>query len=280
MSHTSRIPLRLLVVTDGATLPNWLVKCLADLERSGAGTVVVALRAARPDTRKPRRWAFSLYRMIDRHFARRAPDALAAFDPHSAFPGCRVVDLRHDTSLARVLAAEHIDVVLDPFSLLPDAGAADLATYGVWSLSCGDTPVFWDVIEGKPTETRLTIQLKRSETKRVLYSSIACTDPHSLSRAQNHVYWKISAALVRNIQRLWDDPDGFLERSRAGAPVAEATSRPGAPGNLAMLRAGTRLARRCASDRWARAVYRDQWALAYQRSGNGPTVTGAFHTLL
>src|SRR5216110_2399166 len=38
-----RAPLRLLLVTDGGTIPNWLYKCLDAVERSKAATVVLAL---------------------------------------------------------------------------------------------------------------------------------------------------------------------------------------------------------------------------------------------
>lgn len=291
MRHTSRAPLRLLIVTDAGTIPNWLFKSLAAVAGSGAATVVLAARAPRAEPGTLRRVVFSLYQSIDRYLSRRVPDALAPIELQSALPDCRRIDLRPALP-ATLREAERIDIVLDPFSLVPDGGTwlADLATYGVWSIAFGDkgdprtqsTPGFWEVIEGKPsTATRLYIRERGSAPQRSLYASVAATDRHSVSRGQNHIYWKVSAALTRSIQRLWEDPAAFLARlGGAGVPVEVATSRPGAPGNLEMLRAWTSLVRRYASDRWTRALYREQWALAYQRGSSGRPLTGPFETLL
>jgi len=296
MNHTSRAPLRLLVVTAGGTIPNWLYQCLDAVQGSGAATVVLALHAARKEGRKLHRLLFSWYEGIDRYLFRSVPDALAAIDLQSALPTCRVVDLRParagsqplSGSLAHALEAEHIDVVLDPFSLMSDAGLADLSTYGVWSVPFGHsgdprtqcTPAFWEVVEGTPsTETRLCIQWRGSERKRLLYLSVAPTDRRSMSRSQNHVYWKISAALARKIQSLGADPDAFVERLETGTPVDVANGPSSAPGNLEMLRAGACLVRRYAADKWTRTLYREQWVLAYQRGSDRPA-TGLFHTLV
>src|SRR5947208_15802442 len=61
---TSRAPLRLLLVTDGRTIPNWLYKCLDALEESKVATVVLALLAPRTQGRKLRHLLFWLYERI------------------------------------------------------------------------------------------------------------------------------------------------------------------------------------------------------------------------
>src|SRR6266550_7232049 len=234
MKHTSRAPLHLLLVTDGRTIPNWLYQCLHAVEGSNVATVVLALLAARTAGRTLRPLLFSLYERIDRYLFRSDGDALVPIGLQSALPSCRVVNLRH-TALVRALEEEHIDVVLDPFCLLPDAGLADLSTYGVWSVPFGhggdpktrSTPAFWEVIEGRPsTETRLCIQRKGSSGKRVLYLSVAPTDRRSMSRSKSRLYWKVSAALTRNLLGLGQDPDAFVRRLVASAPsdVADALS--------------------------------------------------------
>ena len=301
MNHTSRAPLRLLLVTDGRTIPNWLYKCLDAVEESKVATVVLALLAARNEGRRLRHLLFSLYVRIDRYLFRSDADAFVPIGLHSALPSCRVVDLQHalagsqpvDPALVRALAAEHIDVVLDPFCLLPDAGLADLSTYGVWSVPFGQsgdprtqsTPAFWEVSEGRPsTETRLCVQGKGYTGKRPLYSAVAPTDRRSVSRSKSRLYWRISAALARALLRLGEDPAAFVQRLAASAPVDVVNGPSGAsasaPGNVEMLRAGTRLVRRYASDRWTRTLYREQWALAYRRGNSDRPGTGPFHTLV
>src|SRR6266513_2196224 len=292
MKHPSRAPLHLLLVTDGRTIPNWLYKCLDAVERSKAATVVLALLASRKEGRKFRHLLFSLYERIDRYLFRSDGDALVPIGLQSALPRCRVVNLRH-TAPVRALEEEQIDVVLDPFCLLPDAGLADAPTYGVWSVPFGhsgdprtqSTPACWEVIEGRPsTETRLCVQWKGQSGKRVLYLAVAPTDRRSLSRSKSRLYWRISAALARNLLRLAEDPDAFVQRLAASAPsdVANTPSGApaGAPGNWEMLQAGTRLGRRYASDTWMRTLYREYWTLAYQHGRSYRPATGPFHTLV
>ena len=96
MNHKSRAPLRLLLVTDGRTIPNWLYKCLDAVQGSKVATVVLALLAARNEGRKLRRLLFSLYERIDRYLFRSDGDALVPIGLQSAFPSCRVVNLRQD----------------------------------------------------------------------------------------------------------------------------------------------------------------------------------------
>jgi len=288
--HNSRAPLRLLLVTDGDTIPTWLGKCVQDVERSEAATCVLVLRTAPEEARgvfrfvqRLRQFLFWLYQIVDRRLFRGFPDAHAPINLQSALPKCRLVER------ADLLQAEPLDVVLDPFCLLPDGWLAERSRYGVWSMTFdqnGDqrtqsTPAFWEVIEGRPsTETRLCIHRKGLSKTLSLYVSVAPTNRRSVSRSQNHVYWKISAALARNIQILWEDPDAFLERLKAAASF-DVTRNPSlAPGNLEMLRAGTLLLRRYVADKWTSTLYREQWALAYRHGTGDRLPSGTIHQLI
>jgi len=288
--HNSRAPLRLLLVTDGNTIPTWLFKCVENVERSGAATCVTVLRAAPEDARSTfrfghglRRFLFRLYQNVDRRLFRGFPDAHAPIDLQTALPNRRVLDG------ADLLQEEQLDVVLDPFCLLPNGRLAEPSRYGVWNITFGQsgdqrtqsTPAFWEVIEGRPsTETRLCIQRKGLNNTLSLYESVAPSDRRSVSRSQNHVYWKISAALARKIQILWEDPDAFLERLKAAASF-DVTRNPSlAPGNLEMVRAGTLLLRRYVSDKWISTLYREQWALAYRHGTDDRLLRGTFHQLI
>ncbi len=285
MNEKSHAPLRLLLVTDGGTIPNWLFRCITAVQECGAATVVLAPHAARGEGGLLRRLLFSLYRSMDRHWFRRVPDAIAPVNLKAQLREYRSVDLRN--VLTGTPVAEQVDVVLDPFSLTSDARFSDRSTYGVWSLAFGRrgdprteaTAGFWEVIDGTSTETRLCVTSRAFEAKRVLYCSVAPTDRRSVSRGLNHVYWKISAALARNIQRLWEDPAAFVKRLKTGAPLDETDGASAAPNNLEMLRAWTCLVRRYASDKWMSTLYRKQWVLAYQRGASDSPARGAFQTL-
>jgi len=289
MSHDARARLRLLLVTDGKTIPNWLFKCIQELEQSSAAHVALVLQAAHARERgslgfveRLRQFSFSLYKHVDRLLFRRLPDALTPIDLQSALPDCGELDGADlpGPALGHRLQEERIDVVLDPFSLTPEGYLADLIRYGVWSTTFGEigdprtqsTPAFWEVVEGRPsTETRLCVRWRGCDQRLSLHVSVAPTDRRSVSRSQNHIYWKMSAALVRMMQMLSEDPDAVRERLKAAAPFEVTTKPAQGPGNLEMLRAGISLVRRYASDKWARTFYREQWALAY-RHGNGDSL--------
>src|SRR5207247_1489385 len=64
MHRNSRAPLRLLLVTDGNTIPNWLFKCVENLERSGAATCVTVLQAAPADAPGPFRFLQGSRRLL------------------------------------------------------------------------------------------------------------------------------------------------------------------------------------------------------------------------
>jgi len=291
MNDDSHPPLRVLLVTDGRTIPHWLFKCVEELERSGAATCVLAWQAApgreqrsfRP-IKQVRHVFFFLYQNLDRYLFRNFPDALAPINLQSALPRCRVfngADPRFALSgshlanspLARALQEGQVDVVLDPFSLMPNGCLDDPPKYGVWTTMFGQpndprtqaTPAFWEVIEGRPTtEARLCVHWKGLDKKLVTYTAVAATDRRSVSRSQNLIYWKLAGALARKIQLLREDTDAFPPPPGAAVPGEGATTATVLPGNAEMLRSGTCLVGRYLADKWVGTRYREQWALAYQ----------------
>src|SRR5207249_10279345 len=211
-----------------------------------------------------RRFLFWLYKNVDRRLFRSSPDAHAPIDLRSALPNCRVLDG------ADLLQEEQLDVVLDPLCLLPDGCLAETSRYGVWSVAFGQsgdqgtqsTPAFWEVIEGKPsTETRLCIHRKGLSKTLSLYVSVAPSDRRSVSRSQNHVYWKMSAALARNVQMLWEDPDAFLERLEAAASFDVTRNPSRARATLQCRRRGPSFLGGTVSDRAAILCFAGNWVL-------------------
>ena len=265
-----------------------------EVERSSAAHVVLVLQAATEGGRRTvrlgqhvRQVLYRLHEHLDRRLFRRFPDALAPVNLQTALPNRPV--LGGAELGARTLQEEGIDVVLDLFSLLPDGCFAESSRYGVWTTTFGQsgdpktqlTRGFWEVIEGTPgTETRLCVHGKGFDGKLPLYVSVAPTDRRSVSRSQNHVYWKLAAALAGKIQLLWEDPDAFLERLQAAAPFAIARRPSRAPGNVEVLRACAVLVRRYVSDKWRNARYHEQWALAYQQRVATPLQIGTLQTLM
>lgn len=286
-SGAPRPPLRLLLVTNGGTIPHWLCRCLDDMKRSGSAEVVLVLEAARAAKRRPDSVLYRLHAHFDRLLFRRLPDALAPVSAHTALPHCPIIpqaQLRN-----RPLDDVPIDVVVDPFALLGPDCEAVRPQYGTWTTTFGrsgdpktqSTPGYWEVVEGVPeTETRLCIRQGGIARMLAIYVSVAPTDRRSVSRSQNHVYWKLAAALASKLHALWKDPATFVRGLDAAMPFDAVRLPASAPANRAVVRACTGLVRRYIADKWRHARYRDQWALAYQMDGGIPGRSGTPRTLL
>lgn len=291
MTEANRAPLRVLLVTAGGTIPQWLFKCVEEAERAGATETLLLAHTAGGEpgglahlVERGRSFAFRLYRILDRRLFRRSPDALAPVKLAAAFPN-RQAFPADDPALCQA----GIDVLLDPFSLVPDGPLTERSRYGAWTTQFGDdgdpktqsVPAFWEVVEGRPiTQTRLCLRWKASDQPIALHTSVAATDRRSPARCQNHMYWRLSAALARKLRELWEDPEGFRASLKGATPCQAAPSRRAAPGNAATLRAWTALTRRYVADKWTHALFRDQWALAYQRGRTDRLLLDDFRILL
>ncbi|HXF95930.1 MAG TPA: hypothetical protein VNI61_07480 [Gemmatimonadales bacterium] len=287
-------PLRLLLVTESLSIPSWLATCLAEVERTGRAHVVLIWPAGGDGARRAAgrgrplaRILFRLHQRLDRWLFRRSPDALALVDVRAVLPNRRVLAAADGAALAQL--DPPIDVILDPFSLLPDAWLEGRSRYGVWRVTFGRSgdpatpslPAFREVVEGVPvTEARLHLHDAERGGTRSLYLAVTPTDRRSVSRTLNHAYWKLAAALVRKLQLLAHDRAAF-EAGLEGWDRFRAIPNPSPPPDtVEVLRGWSVLVRRYLSDKWLSARYRDGWVLAYQHgAGEGPA-PGPFRQLL
>lgn len=268
-----RPPLRLLLVTHDETIPTWLGRCLSELARCGIGEVVGVLRTAGGPKRHPGSFLYRVYKDVDRRLFPREPDALAPVRLQTALPECSE---RNDPEVDGP-----VDVVLDPDALLTPAVRTGPARHGVWTLRFGraddprtlSAPGYWEVVEGMPeTETRLCVRLDGVDRVLPLLVSVAPTDRRSVARSQNHIFWKMAAALESTLRQLWADPEPFHHRFDAVTPVDAAPRPTPLPQNLQVLRGCTRLVRRYIADTWRDTRTRAQWALAYDLGGRLQTL--------
>src|SRR5437870_7841773 len=94
--HNSRAPLRLVLVTESRTIPNWLFKSLEQVEQSGAAQCALVLRATQEVERgslrsvqRLRRFLFWLYQNVVRRLVGGFQAPHAPMDLQSPLPHCR-----------------------------------------------------------------------------------------------------------------------------------------------------------------------------------------------
>jgi hypothetical protein len=137
--------------------------------------------------------------------------------------------------------------------------------YGVWSLHLGDPhryrgePAgFWELYFAEPVSTSVLEAVDgNAKERRVLYRSWTATDPVSLQRTRNPIYWKSARFVLRRLED--------LAAGQWSPEIAPPEDRPstyrGAPSNAEAARCAASLASRLTRRRLRRAAFRRQWFL-------------------
>jgi len=252
--------LRVGVLLDGARPAAWAAWVVRAVRAHDRLELPLAIIGEREQDERPSR-LFALYQAADRRLFRPQPDALELVDVSAELAGVAIRRIGDED-----VGALDVLLHLGAGPLPGDVGAA--ARHGVWSWHYGDPAryrdepaLFWELSRGEPTAISvLEIVSGDPGARRVIYHSIAATDPVSLQRTRNPVYWKSARFALRRLDQLaagrWaPDPAG------AGA-VPE---RSPAPSNVDTLRHAVKVAARVGRRRLRRTVSRRQWFLGLRR---------------
>jgi hypothetical protein len=135
-----------------------------------------------------------------------------------------------------------------------------------------EPPFFWETYhEERVAITELCAQRPEDEAPHVIYRTVSATDLHSLYRARNQAYWKVSTAVLSRLAQLHERGWSFFESlpTYGGAKPADAGIKQEIPGNLRMVGHLTRLGARLLYRRVRRQLSHEEWFVAY-RSGSWP----------
>ena len=277
-ADSSRSPLRVGVMLDGMRVPawsGWVLGAVAAHEHLHLALAVVCDGSV-PE---PRPALFRLYEALDRRLFRPQPDALEPVDISPTL--CRVPRVHaplvpavgsdrrlRDEDVAAVRRAS-LDVLLRLGDATPRGGILSAARHGVWSWHFGDPvryrgepPLFWELsLPEAAAVSVLEVVTDGPGPGTVIYRSAASTDPVSLQRTRNSVYWKSARFALRRLED--------LEAGR-WRPEPAATAAPPAPDRAAPSTADTvrhlaRLARRHGWRKLRSASLERQWFLGLRR---------------
>jgi hypothetical protein len=248
--------LRIGVVLDGLQAPAWAAWVVREIRAREDLELTLAVISNHDGSKRPS-ILFRLYEALDRRVFRRPPDALERQDVSHTLEGVP----RHPPASESPM----LDVLLwlgaEPFR-----GKFPLAArHGVWSLQLGDPSrfrgepaLFWELSCGEPASMSVLEAFDEGAVqRRVLYRSSTATDPVSLQRTRNPVYWKAARFVLRRLEDL--AADRWNPELEPADPVREGPGR--APSNADAIRHMARLAGRVTGRRLRRAAFRPQWFL-------------------
>ncbi len=246
--------LKIAILTDSEFLQAWEWESLNALIKKGNAEIVLEIRNESPKPAgKKSPFAYRVFRALDRRIFKSA---------HDAFEQVPIKDLPYpDITQIQVYPIQTIykdeikatdlddirefklDIILRFGFRILTGEILKLPRLGVWSYHHGDPaqyrggpPAFWEVMgEWETTGTvlqRLTEELDQGD---VLYQSYSQTDPLSVQRNANNIFWKSSyfvSRVLNSIELLGEQKWAEALNNQSKKPKAP-LKKP--PGNLQML---------------------------------------------
>ena len=297
--------LRVGLLIDSFTQPQWVYKTVKDIRDSGCADIVLVIENdAVPVSHGAWRTLFDKRHHVIRKIYI-ALDQLAFTSKVDPFTPVDIRPLMASSAHLRVLprqtrfsdyfSPEDVSTILGyqldvafrfGFRLLK-GDALTIAKYGVWSYHHGDNLVnrggpagFWEVMEHEPvTGSVLQILTARLDDGHVLYRSWASTVWFSVKRNKDNYYWKSSAFAARALRDLAERGPAALNRdsgSHVYRPFSHRLRR--APGNREMLSLLAALALRMARRGLHRLWYREQWFIGFDMN-DSRQMSASFHNV-
>jgi hypothetical protein len=219
--------LRVGVFADSPRQPRWLVESLARIATSDFAEICVLSAAESRGDAPPALW--NTYKRVDRWLFG-GPDPLKPLPVQSLVPSSKRVPFEPDDEAWRSRIGKlGLDVAVTLGSLDDDA-LQDLAWYGAWRYSFGETQqaapqlaALREVIGEQPVVAS-GIHIRRGIARRMACPSYSRTIPFSLARSHDRLFGKAGEFLERSLRHLHAEGDGWLERQQVPEkPLALAT---------------------------------------------------------
>lgn len=275
--------LKVAVLVDSLQIPAWAWEMLRVIEGQGHATLsLVILNATPKPSGKKSSFIYRAYRNLDRRLFKVKTDAFQRKDIQS-LPGFNAAILSVSPEQAKysdtIIPEDIIQIKKHQPDILIRLGFRILkgeilhtAKHGIWSYHHGDNrinrggpPCYWEVMQQWPESgSVLQILSDKLDAGKVLYRSWSRTDPLSVHRNANRVYWKSLMFIPRMLKRLhvigetafWDEIN-----QKQDAPDAYRPKLYKPPGNLDALGHVIRLFFRNGIRKLNEAFTRDYWYL-------------------
>ncbi|ERM80134.1 hypothetical protein P872_14445 [Rhodonellum psychrophilum GCM71 = DSM 17998] len=276
--------LKIAILTDSPQIPAWAFDMLLRIREEGYGEIVLNIVNRSPKSSgSASPFLYRLYRVIDRFFFKNRHDAFANKNlndlPNWAVPELLVQPVQQkftDTFSAPDLdwiRAQDLDVIIRLGFRILKGDILQLPKFGIWSFHHGDNrlnrggpPCFWEVMQGEETTgSILQILNEKLDDGKVIYRSWSQTDPLSVQRNANTVFWKSLFFVPREIKNLALMGEEKWQASKEALQDVPGHYTPPLyrpPGNLEMLGLGWRLFIRNTLRKRREKQYPAHWEMA------------------
>lgn len=213
--------LKIAILTDSAQIPAWAFEMLLRIRVEGYGEIVLNIVNRSPKSSgKPSPFFYRLYRVIDRRLFKDSHDAFVLKNiqdlPDWKVPEIHVQPIQKkftDTfspSDIDLIRSYKLDIIIRLGFRILKGDILQVPTFGIWSFHHGDNrvnrggpPCFWEVMRGEETSgSVLQILTEKLDDGKVIHRSWSQTDPLSVQRNANNVFWKSLYFVPREIKTL------------------------------------------------------------------------------
>jgi hypothetical protein len=213
--------LKIAILTDSQQIPAWAFEMLLRIQTEGYGEIVLNIVNQKPKSSGSKSpFIYRLYRAIDRRLFKNFQDAFDTKSlkdlPNWIAPEISVQPLQKkftdafSASDIELIRSYELDIVIRLGFRILKGEILQVPKFGIWSFHHGDNrvnrggpPCFWEVMKGEETTgSVLQILSEKLDDGNVIYRSWSHTDPLSVQRNANQVFWKSLYFLPREIKNL------------------------------------------------------------------------------
>ncbi|WP_297337977.1 formyltransferase family protein [Algoriphagus sp.] len=231
---------RIVLLLDSLDVSAWVWEAVFQVKQvSNVQIVLVVINESPKASGKKSPFLYRLYRWMDRNLFLKQPDAFSKKNltsiPNWAVPELRVKPIQKkysdylDSETLQQIQSHQPDLILRFGFRILKGEILNLTRLGVWSYHHGDPavyrggpPAFWEVIKKIPITGVALLQLtEKLDQGPILYQSWTQTDPLSVQRNANRIFWLSSSFPARILQLINqnEDFDKVKKFQNYGQPV-------------------------------------------------------------
>ena len=292
--------LRIALLLDSLIVPAWTWEAIAQVYQEKNTEVVLAVINTNPiPSGKKSPFVYRVYRYLDRKLFLTQPDAFAKKDlreiPNWKVPQLRLSPIQKKYSdyfrpkdLEKISEYQPDLIIRFGFRILRGE-ILTLPTLGVWSYHHGDInnyrggpPCFWEVFHKAETTGVVLQQLnEKLDAGLVLYQSRLQTDPLSVQRNANKVFWTSAPFIARVIRQIsvlglenWKDTLKDIQPSHSTKSLIFTP-----PKTFKMLGIWSKLWARNTFRKFMESFQKPYWELTYSKVISADFVPEKFHAM-
>lgn len=258
----------------------WEYELIHQIQHSSFAQIELVVLNASPKTASSAPKLYRLYRKLDRKLFTTKPDAFETKTLDFLDEGIKLLEVKpiqreftdqfSDKSLQEIKGSG-LDVIIRLGFRILKGQILSAAKLGVWSFHHGDPtfyrggpPAFWEVMLGKPISGLVLIQLtEKLDQGKILYQSFAQTNPLSVQRNANAVFWKSAYIIPRVMRQIEGLGISQWLSQFAQIPSTEKSQLLRPPKGFQTLRLVSKLLLRNSKRKWQENRIKPHWQVGY-----------------